>query len=222
VYQLLLTLSLLFVLLYIYYSYAAHWFHEVNFHCPNLIPNHVEHEFLPTALDGSYKRDRFDLHHKDPWLMDNVMNVANYTLDKKTVPVYVKYNRETANHESLAHMWNDWYRDYYDATFPRVMVRYEDLLFYGKEVTTAACHCFGGTMKSQQFKHVGESAKKGDIHLNKTSLIDNIIKFGNKKETDKIKGMTRDDLEFAKETFSQDMMTTFAYHHPNLEAVVVV
>jgi hypothetical protein len=51
------------------------------------------------------------------------MNTANYTLASKTVPVYVKYKMETVNHESLAHMWNEWYRDYYDAPFPRVIVR---------------------------------------------------------------------------------------------------
>ena len=198
-----------------WHRYATHWFHEVNFHCPNLIPNDVERKFLPQALDGSYKRRRVDLHHKDPWLVDNVMNTANFTLQHKTVPVYVKYNRETINHDSLAHMWNDWYHDYYGASFPRVMVRYEDLLFYGQEVTTAACRCFGGRMKPR-FTHVGDSAKKGSIHINKTSLIDNIIRFGHKTELDRIKGMTEDDVAFAKQTLAQDLMETFAYHHPNL------
>jgi hypothetical protein len=185
-----------------------------------LIPNHIDREFLPQAEDGSYKRDRVDLHHKDPWLMDNVMNTANFTMDSKTVPVYVKYNRETMNHDSLADMWNDWYSDYYNASFPRVIVRYEDLLFYGKEVTTAACECFGGKMK-KPFVHVGDSAKKGDIHMNKTSLLDNLIKFGHKKDTDLIKGMTAEDLEFARERFAGDMMEAFAYHHPQLEAIPI-
>ncbi len=195
----------------------------------------MEREFLPQALDGSYKRNRIDLHHKDPWLVDNIMNTANYTLQHKTVPVYVKYNRETVNHESLAHMWNDWYHDYYHAnmtkttktntaststasnatTFPRVMVRYEDLLFYGKEVTTAACNCFGGQMK-RRFRHIGGSAKVGVIHLNKTSLIDNMIKFGRATEADKVKGMTPEDIAFAKEVLAKDMMETFAYRHPKL------
>lgn len=73
------------------HRYATHWFHEATLHCPNLVPNEIEQEFLPLAIDGSYKRDRIDLHKKDPWLMDNVMNIANFTLDMEAVPVYVKY-----------------------------------------------------------------------------------------------------------------------------------
>eukprot|EP00547_Thalassionema_nitzschioides_P000214 CAMPEP_0194214464 /NCGR_PEP_ID=MMETSP0156-20130528/15666_1 /TAXON_ID=33649 /ORGANISM="Thalassionema nitzschioides, Strain L26-B" /LENGTH=436 /DNA_ID=CAMNT_0038942723 /DNA_START=12 /DNA_END=1318 /DNA_ORIENTATION=+ len=188
--------------------YATHWFHEVNFHCPNFIPNHVEYEFLPKALDGSYKRDRADLHHDNPWLVDNVMNTANFTMRSKIVPVYVKYASETVNHDSLAHMWSEWNRQYYDAEYPRLMVRYEDLIFYGKEVTTAACECFGGKMKQRGFRHKGESAKVGDIHMNKTSLVDNMIRFID-PNIDLKKGMTEDDLEFAKKVLDKEMMEFF-------------
>jgi len=193
--------------------YATHWFHEVNFHCPNFVPNHVEYEFLPQALDGSYKRDRVDLHHDNPWLVDNVMNAANFTMTSKTVPVYVKYKSETVNHDSLAHMWSDWNRQYYDADYPRLMVRYEDLILYGKEVTTAACECFGGEIKKRGFRHIGESAKKGDIPMNKISLIDNMIRFTDPTINLK-KGMTVDDLEFAKQALDKEMMEFFQYRHP--------
>jgi hypothetical protein len=45
-------------------------------------------------------------------------------------------------------------------TLPRVFLnRYEDLLFYGKEVTEAACQCFGGKINRRGFRHIGESAK---------------------------------------------------------------
>mmetsp|Transcript_16054 Transcript_16054/g.17855 ORF Transcript_16054/g.17855 Transcript_16054/m.17855 type:complete len:199 (+) Transcript_16054:15-611(+) len=190
------------------FSYATHWFHEVNYHCPNLIPNHVEHEFLPKALDESYKYTREDLHHKNPWLVDNIMNTANFTLHSKTVPVYVKYKKETINHESLAHMWNEWYRQYYDAKFPKLIVRYEDLVFYAEEVTTTACDCFGGTMKHKEFQYIGNSAKKGDIHMNKTSLIDNMLKFAS-GTVNVTKGMTEEDLDFAKVVLDKEMMDFF-------------
>ena len=74
-----------------------------------------------------------------------------------------------------------------------------------------------------RFRHIGGSAKVGVIHLNKTSLIDNMIKFGKQKEADKVKGMTSEDVAFAKETLAKDMMETFAYHHPSLlEAIAAV
>jgi hypothetical protein len=143
------------------------------------------------------------------------MDTANFTMEHKTIPVYVKYNRETTNHDSLAHMWNDWYHDYYNATFPRVIVRYEDLLFYAKEVTRAACRCFGGRL-FPQFTHIGHSAKVGDIHMNKTSLIDNMIKFNHNTDMDRVKGMTQDDLAFARVNLANDLMKSFAYRHPKV------
>ena len=143
------------------------------------------------------------------------MNTANFTLDSPTIPVYVKYKRETTNHASLAHMWNDWYHDYLNASFPRVMVRYEDLLFYAQEVTTAVCTCFGGKRKStKRFHHIAHSAKIGTIHLNKTSLVDNMIRFVQQTQADRSKGMTQQDLQFARDSLAVDLMTIFAYTHP--------
>ena len=204
--------------------YATHWFHVVPLHCPNLIPNHVEREFLPQA--PTYKQRRTDLHHNDPWLIDNVVNTANYTLDSKTVPVYVKYKKETTNHDSLAHMWNDWYHAYFynddnnnnGSSFPRLMVRFEDLLFFGKNVTEQVCACMGGRIHPRGFVHVAQSAKKGKIHQDKSTLVDVLVRYGGgaRYDADKSKGMTAEDLDFAKASLDPHMMQVFGYQHPTI------
>jgi hypothetical protein len=55
--------------------------------------------------------------------------------EEDLVPVNVKYEDTSDSHLSLAHFWSEWYRLYMDADYPRIIVRFEDLLFYGEEVT---------------------------------------------------------------------------------------
>lgn len=58
--------------------YSAHWYHVVPDHCPNFIANDVEKEWF------FKKRPEVRKHYDaDPWKVDNVMNKANYTLDKR-------------------------------------------------------------------------------------------------------------------------------------------
>lgn len=49
--------------------------------------------------------------------------------------------------------------------------------------------------------------------MNKTSLIDNMIRFTDPTINLK-KGMTVDDLEFAKQALDKEMMEFFQYRHP--------
>jgi len=150
--------------------------------------------------------------------VDNVANTANFTMDSPTVPVYVKYKKETTNHDSLAHLWNDWNRDYYDADFPRLMVRFEDVLFFAKNVTAQACACMGGTLLPK-FQHIRKSAKKGKVHgQDKTTLLDSLLRYGpNHAKEQWLKGMTPEDLTFAKQVLDHEIMDTFGYEHPQSE-----
>jgi len=204
--------------------YATHWFHAQG-HCPNFVANEVDYEFLQYGLDESYKTSpRWQaVHNNDAWLVDNVMNTANFTADKSIVPVYVKYNRETTNHDSLAHMWNEWYQDYIDADFPRVLVRFEDLLFYGRDVTRQVCQCAGGELYSNKFRHIKTSAKKGDdkVHGNeRTGLIEAIIRYGKlADDRNYTHGMTKEDLKFTKEHLNASYMKMFHYEHPEMPDV---
>jgi hypothetical protein len=72
------------------------------------------------------------------WLQAMYWDSQNNTIPglERLVPVSVKYEHNLRHkHKSLAHFWSEWYGEYMDADFPRIMVRFEDLLFYGKEVT---------------------------------------------------------------------------------------
>merc|ERR1712045_573471 len=97
------------------HSYQMNWYHSKE-HCPNLIPN------------------KYDVGHRG--------------ITKKSGPirVNVRYNPEFIGHyETLVGVWNDWYGDYMGIySYPRLIIRYEDLLFHLEEVITTVCECGGG------------------------------------------------------------------------------
>jgi len=152
-------------------------------HCPNLIPD---------------SRDT----KEEPWL--------KY---KESVPIDVQYSEFNRQHESLVHFWNEWYSEYLQAPFPRVIVRFEDLIFHAKSVITTVCQCAGGTMQPK-FSYITNSAKKGTpgahgSRQDRTSFVDAIIRYG--KDTSRLDGFTTDDIEFARSHLNLHLMDLFAY-----------
>ena len=131
-------------------------------------------------------------------------------------PVRVKYAHTAVKYDSLPDLYNQWYQDYLGVDFPRVFVRFEDLMFFGKEVTTKLCKCGGGVPRSDHdtFYHVGASAKMGTAAhgSEKTNLLQALIRYG--YDNDKTKGMTQSDLDYAKEWFDPKLLEMFNYEHP--------
>jgi hypothetical protein len=188
--------------------YSAHWFHVVPDHCPNLIPNHVEQTWF-SVPNMKVRRH----YNDDVWKIDNVVDKANYTLDSQTVPVRVRYKSSVEFHTSLAHMWKDWYQDYYDVKFPRLIIRLEDLVFHPRQILQQVCQCVGGKLRAN-ITMAGESTKQGADHIhgkNKTNLADAMILHVYSNRT---KGMTIDDLQYAKEILKDSVMSDFGYTPP--------
>jgi hypothetical protein len=115
-------------------------------------------------------------------------------------------------------MWNDWYDEYLQADYPRIFVRMEDLVFHGRNVTETICKCVGGEQQHNskgEFQYVTNSAKHGKIHGNdKTTLLDAMIRYGSAEKLSRLKGMTKEDIAFARTVFRKDLMEMFGYSHP--------
>lgn len=126
------------------HSYEAKWRHTLK-HCPNLVPN--EHDKGRTPGEGAMK-----------------VKVKFATKHIGDEPIPDKTNRTFVDYDSLVHLWNEWYNQWLHATdFPRLMVRFEDLLFHAEETVSKVCACGGGTMRPK-FRYVEESAKgEGEI-----------------------------------------------------------
>jgi len=180
------------------HEYSMEWTHtkkgEQPEHCPNFVPNEIDVALNATLQDAS------------------------------SVPVRIEYAEFAREHDSLLHHWNDYYGAYLrQDRFPRLMVRFEDLIFHPKQVTEAVCLCAGGEMKhaldGKGFQYIVQSAKKGAVHgKDKTGYVVAIVKYGTDKNRWKSGGMTDADRKFANQYLDSELMNLFAYKLPEMES----
>ena len=115
--------------------------------------------------------------------------------------------------------------DYYlDSDFPRLMVRFEDLLYHPEQVFDAIANCSGLLLTEQQqdgvvaairtrptFQYHSNAAKHHGTASH--DMIQAMIKYG--QERGRTKGFQAADLEFAKKhALDADLMKVFHYTHP--------
>ena len=158
-------------------------------------------------------------HHSSkhcPNLVPNQDDLDLFPYLEDTIPVSIKYPERPENWDSLAHVWSDWYGQYFRADYPVLMIRFEDLLFNVKEMVDQVCECVGGVRRSEQFAYIVDSGKYGDGHpehgVQHTNLISAMVKYGTDKK--RFTGMTDEDLTFAYETLDAELMAAFQYEVP--------
>jgi hypothetical protein len=143
--------------------------------------------------------------------------------------VNVKFGPAQTHHQSLGHLFNDWYGDYFysnvtnrntTAPFPRLIVRFEDIIFFPKEVTEAVCRCAGGSIGHRTddkdvangtFHYVVRSAKAGSGHgpqSHRNGLIDSWIRYGSVNPQSEY---SQDDLALVQQVLDPLIMDAFAY-----------
>mmetsp|Transcript_22578 Transcript_22578/g.33045 ORF Transcript_22578/g.33045 Transcript_22578/m.33045 type:complete len:414 (-) Transcript_22578:87-1328(-) len=136
--------------------------------------------------------------------------------DAETVEVKIRYfKHNVTSHTSMAGLWNDWYGSYLDADFPRLVVRFEDLLLHAEDVVGKVCRCGGGKMYNKPFEYIQDSAKKkgGKVHEGSNGLVKSMIKYGD--AANRLKPYQPEDLEYAKLTLREDLMDQFHYSRPS-------
>jgi len=171
------------------HKYATNWFHTKD-HCPNLVPN------------------EFDFGNR------------GITRMTKSVPVRVRFqdsDEKVVQYTSMIDFWNTWYSDYLDVVeFPRLIIRFEDILFHLEEVLTQVCHCGGGeVIQKRSAMHLkSQAAKRGTVHNGSSGLLSAITTYGS--ATHRLDGMTADDIKFANEHARSDLMELFSYSYPSI------
>lgn len=124
--------------------------------------------------------------------------------------LYIKY-------PSIAHLWNEWYNPYVNATdFPRLIVRMEDLVFRAELVLPKICNCFGGTWTN----HYQDTVKYHASVANQNSGIDtstgsgllrSILKYGNR--TLRRKHYQSIQFQAAQEVLDPNLMDLLGYSY---------
>jgi len=131
-----------------------------------------------------------------------------------TFKVNIRYSdTNVTHHTSIADIWNTWYGDWIDADFPRLIVRFEDLLFHAESVVQQVCECGGGTLhEDKKFEYSVDSAKSGAAHKGSNGLVKSMVKYGNR--SNRLIAFTPQDLKYAIETVRDDIMKKFGYLTP--------
>jgi hypothetical protein len=166
------------------HPYAASWKHAKE-HCPNLVPSALDRALLPNLA-------------------------ANAT----SIPVSIGYPGNASQWDSLAHVWSDWYNQYTQAEYPRLMIRFEDILFHVREVITLVCECAGAVPKQDTFSYVVDSGKWGSAHKGSSNMISAMIKYGTDKK--RFASFTDDDLRYAAKHVDPELLRRFHYEVPDV------
>ena len=112
---------------------------------------------------------------------------------------------------SLADLWSIWYLKYWNADFPRLFVRFEDLLFYPDQVITAIANCIGTPLLHDSVQIHLPNAKS---HGKARDLISAWDWYGNDPPTTRGFYPSGKDLEYAQKALNATLMDIFAYEHP--------
>lgn len=154
-------------------------------------------------------------HYAAKWDHSDPNRCPDFSLPNlKTTVKYAEFRRE---HDSILHLWNDYYREYLEASFPRLIVRIEDLIFHPEEVVKAVCECAGGSMRNDgKFRYIVNSAKKGEYAHGKerTGFVDAIIKYGSaERRYESFKFSS--DLEFIRDNLDSELLHLLGYEPPD-------
>ena len=128
--------------------------------------------------------------------------VRNFTVG------YKKHDRRS--YANLVEMWNEWYRAYADTPLPRLIVRYEDLLFEPRDTVRRICACVGGQLKLD-FDPFADAAKFGAGHGGSagTSRASAISRYGS--EATRYDLLDAKDLAFYERTADAGLVARFRY-----------
>jgi len=140
--------------------------------------------------------------------------------DGKEVPVRIRYGPKsdgTVDYTSLAGVWNTWYKNYMTVDFPRLIVRFEDILFRPEEVIGVACKCAGGTFRpdeGKKFRYMTDSAKgTTGAHSGATAGLESALLLYTSSEKRTLNYSKR-DLEQSRKSLDKDIMNFFHYADP--------
>mmetsp|Transcript_5754 Transcript_5754/g.8461 ORF Transcript_5754/g.8461 Transcript_5754/m.8461 type:complete len:180 (+) Transcript_5754:687-1226(+) len=125
--------------------------------------------------------------------------------------VNVNYLPKFTTHDSYIGLWNDYNKLYDEATYPRLIVRYEDLLFHPDYVISEVCKCAGGRVLAEdERRYITDNAKAGQkIHEGASDLLSAVMRYGD--EAKRVEGFTDEERSYAERALNKDLVDKFDY-----------
>lgn len=117
------------------------------------------------------------------------------------------HKRVVDHFDSLADMWNEWNRQNVDADYPRIMVRFEDMLFRPDEAMAQMTQCAGLPVPNP-YKY---RLHNGKTHGNPFNFVDAMHKYSSR--SGRFEGFDAPDLDYARSVLDADLMEKFEYSY---------
>ena len=117
-------------------------------------------------------------------------------------------------YDSLAHLWSIWNRAYadLDPRVPRLVVRYEDLLFDAEATVGQICACAGSSLKPNGFAQTAGAAKGGTGHGATNDREHALQMYGSAEK--RIAGYEESDVAFMRAHLDPALVDFFHYFLP--------
>lgn len=110
------------------------------------------------------------------------------------------------NFDSLADLWSQWYRQYLEADFPRLIIRFEDTIYHLEAVVSAIRDCVGLAPVNRPFHYQISSAKS---HGDSGDFVESLKKYAT--EIGRYRGLTHEDRKYARRHLDAELMNLFGY-----------
>ena len=107
--------------------------------------------------------------------------------------------------DSLIHLWTQWYGLYYDATYPRLIIRFEDMLLKAPEVLAKIAECVGGEVRDP-IQYQRGAAKAHGSH---TDFLKAILKSADAEKRGHM--LEQRDKDYALAHLEKRLMDAFEY-----------
>eukprot|EP00977_Amphora_coffeiformis_P010891 scaffold2574_cov168-Amphora_coffeaeformis.AAC.3 len=160
-------------------AYAAHWKHGSN-RCPNL-----------SADETDLKR---------------FQDIGNGVKNATTFRVKVIFGKDDVEFfDSLVDLWSEWYSYYLNATYPHLIIRFEDMLLQAPAVLSKIAECVGAGVRNPIQYQTG-SAKAHGSH---TDFLKAILKSADAEKRSKL--LAPRDLAYAAKKLDRKLLDAFHY-----------
>ena len=160
-------------------------------------------------------------------------------VDKHEITFRVEFDllpqKTSVKYPSLAAVWNAFHRQYLDASFPRLLIRFEDTLFYLPEIIQSVQECAGASWKSPKdlsendiqnttawseegrpniLLYKTASKAHGNSHQNdkRSYFLTTIQK--NANPFSRLHDMNKLEQDHTRHTLDPELMRIFHYTHP--------
>ena len=108
--------------------------------------------------------------------------------------------------DSLVDLWSTWYGIYYNATYPHLIIRFEDMLLQAPAVLAKVAECVGGQVR-EPIQYQRGSAKAHGSH---TDFLKAILKSADSEK--RRHSLQPRDLAYAKSKLRPDLLEAFEYN----------